>query len=88
MDKLIYGLFWILNSKSDLDIGDIDLILLHDTLSTYGEQMYQVILKSNDKWYGYELMVQTNFQFKTQLVTCDLVFDPAWPIFKLDLDNI
>ena len=52
-DKLIYGHFWPLNSKCDLDLGDIDVLLSHDTLSNDGEQMYQVILKSNDKWHSY-----------------------------------
>ena len=36
-------------SKCDLDLGDIDVILSHDTPSNDSEQMNQVILKSNDK---------------------------------------
>ena len=39
----IWLFFLPLNSKCDLDLGDIDVILLHDTLSDDGEQMYQVI---------------------------------------------
>ena len=37
------------NSKCDLDLGDIDVLLSHDTSSHDSEQMYQVISKSNDK---------------------------------------
>ncbi len=52
-NKLIYGHFWPLNLKCDLDLGDIDVLLSHDTPSHDGEQMYQVILKSNNKWTSY-----------------------------------
>jgi hypothetical protein len=44
-EKLIYGHFWHLNSKCDLDLGDIDVILSHNTPSNDGE-MFQLILKS------------------------------------------
>ena len=37
------------NSKCDLDLGDIDILDSNDTPSYDGEQMYKVILKSNDK---------------------------------------
>ena len=40
LDKLIYGHFWPLNSKCDLDLGDIDVILSRDALSNDGKQMY------------------------------------------------
>ena len=42
-DKLIYGHFWPSNSNCDLDLGDIDVILSHDTPSNDGEQMCQMI---------------------------------------------
>ena len=35
-DKLIYGHFWPLNSKCDLDLGDIDVILSRNTPSNNG----------------------------------------------------
>ena len=35
-DKLIYGHFWPLNSKCDLDLGDIDIILSRNTPSNDG----------------------------------------------------
>ncbi|KAH3854584.1 hypothetical protein DPMN_097129 [Dreissena polymorpha] len=37
------------NSTCDLDLGDIGVLFSHDTPSHDGEQMYQVILKSNKK---------------------------------------
>ena len=36
-------------SRGDLDLGDIDGILLHDTPSNDFERMYQVILKSQNE---------------------------------------
>ena len=38
-DKLIYGHFWPLTSKCDLDLWDIEVILSRDTPSNDGEQM-------------------------------------------------
>ena len=35
-DKLIYGYFLPLNSKCDLDLGDIDVIFSRDTPSNDG----------------------------------------------------
>jgi len=35
--------------KCDLDLGDINVILLSDTPFNDGEQMFQMILKSNEK---------------------------------------
>ena len=52
-DKLIYGHFWPLNSKCDLDLGDIDVIISRDTPSNDGEQMCQMILKSHYEWHSY-----------------------------------
>ena len=52
-DKLIYGHFWPLTSKCDLDLGDIDVILSRNTLSNDGEQMCQMILKSLDEPHSY-----------------------------------
>ena len=47
------AIFLPLTSKYDLDLGDIDVLLSHDTPSHEGEQIYQVILKYNDKWHSY-----------------------------------
>ena len=52
-DKLIYGHFWPLNSKCDLDLGDIDVIISRDTPSNDGEQMCQMILKSDNERHSY-----------------------------------
>jgi len=43
LDKLIYGHFWLLNSKCNLDLGDIDIIFSHDTPSNDCEHMCRVI---------------------------------------------
>ena len=48
-DKLIYGHFLPLNSKCDLDLGDIDVIISRDTPSNDGEQICQMIQKSLDR---------------------------------------
>jgi hypothetical protein len=48
-DKLIYGHFLSLNSKCDLDLGDIDVILSRDTPSNDGEQMCQMIFKCHNE---------------------------------------
>ena len=50
---LIYGHFWPLNSKCDLDLGDIDVIISRDTPSNDGEQMCQMILKSDNERHSY-----------------------------------
>ena len=52
-DKLIYGHFWPLNSKCDVDLGDIDVIISRHTPSNYGEQMCQMILKSDNERHSY-----------------------------------
>jgi len=52
-DKLIYGNFWPLNSKCDLDLGYDDVILSNDTPSNDGEQMCQMIFKSLNEQHGY-----------------------------------
>jgi hypothetical protein len=52
-DKLIYGHFLPLNSKCDLDLGDIDVILSRDTPSNDGEHMCQMISKSLDERHSY-----------------------------------
>ena len=39
--------------KNDLDLGDIDVILSHDTLSNDGEQMCEMLLKSHNKRHSY-----------------------------------
>jgi len=51
-EKLIYGHFWPSNSKCDLDLGDIDVILSHNTPSNDGE-MFQMILKSHKEQHSY-----------------------------------
>jgi len=72
-DKLIYGHFWPLNSKCDLDLGDIDVILSRDTLSNYGEQMCQMILKSHNERHSYG--------------PDKLIYGHFWPLnSKCDLD--
>ena len=38
-DKLIYDHFRPLTTKCDMDLGDIDVIHSHDTLSYYGEHL-------------------------------------------------
>jgi len=43
----------LVNSKCDLDLGVIDIILLHDTSSNDCEHMYHVFLKSHNKWHSY-----------------------------------
>ena len=52
-DKLIYGHFWPLNSKCDLNLGDIDVIISRDIPSNDGEQMCQMIIKSDNEWHSY-----------------------------------
>ena len=52
-DKIIYDHFWPLNSKCDLDLGDIDVILSRDATYNNGEQMSQMILKSDNEWHSY-----------------------------------
>ena len=52
-DKLIYGHFRPLNSKCDLDLGDIDVILLSATPSNDNEQICQMILKSHNERQSY-----------------------------------
>jgi len=52
-DKLIYGHFWPSNSNCDLDLGDIDVILSCDTQSNDGEQMCQMIFKSDNERQSY-----------------------------------
>ncbi|KAH3829817.1 hypothetical protein DPMN_103046 [Dreissena polymorpha] len=42
-----------LNSKCDLDLGDIDVIISRDTPSNDGEQMCQMILKSDNERHSY-----------------------------------
>jgi len=42
-----------LNSKCDLDLGDIDVIISRDTPSNDDEQMCQRILKSDNKQHSY-----------------------------------
>jgi hypothetical protein len=42
-----------LNSKCDLDLGDIDVIISRDTPSNDGEQMCQMILKSHNETLSY-----------------------------------
>ena len=54
-DKLIYGHFLPLNSKCDLDLGDIDVIISRNTPSNDGEQMCQMILKSDNEQHSYGL---------------------------------
>ena len=46
------AIFLLVNSKCDLDLGVIDIILSHDTSSNDCEQMYQVFLKSHNKWHS------------------------------------
>jgi hypothetical protein len=48
-----HGLFLPLNSKCDLELGVIDVILSRDTPSNDGEQMCQMILKSHYEWHSY-----------------------------------
>jgi len=71
-DKLIYGHFWPLTSKCDLDLGDIDIILSSETPSNDGEQMCQMILKSHIKWhrYGPDKLIYGHFLPLTS--KCDL----------------
>ena len=72
-DKLIYGHFWPLNSKCDLDLGDIDVIISRDTPSNDGEQMCQMILKSDDERHSYG--------------SDKLIYGHFWPLnSKCDLD--
>ena len=52
-DKLIYGHVLPFNSKCDLDLGDIDVILSRDTPSNDGEQMCSMFLKSHNEWHSY-----------------------------------
>ena len=47
------AIFDLWTQKCDLDLGDIDVLLSHETPSHDGEQIYQVIIKSNDKWHSY-----------------------------------
>jgi hypothetical protein len=42
-----------LNSKCDLDLGDIHVIISRDTPSNDGEQMCQMILKSDNERHSY-----------------------------------
>ena len=71
-DKLIYGHFWPLTSKCDLDLGDIDVILSRDTLSNDGEHMCQMISKSLDERhsYGPDKLIYGHFWHLTS--KCDL----------------
>jgi len=52
-DKLIYGHFWPLTSKCDLDLEDIDVILSRDTPSNDNEQMCQLISKPHNEQHSY-----------------------------------
>jgi hypothetical protein len=62
-DKLIYGHLGPLNSKCDLDLGEIDVILWRETPSNDCEQMCQMILKSHNERhnYGPDKLIYGNF---------------------------
>ena len=74
-DKLIYGHFYPLNSNCDHDLGDIDVILSRDTPSNVGEQMCQMILKSDNarQSYGPDKLIYSLFWPWTQIVTLTLM---------------
>jgi len=63
-DKLIYGHFWPLSSKCDLDLGDIDVILLRGTPSNDDEQMCHIILKSHKEGHSYGPNKHLTFELK------------------------
>ncbi len=50
---LLKSVIFTFELMCDLDLWDIDVILSRDTPSNDGEQMYQMILKSNNKWHSY-----------------------------------
>ncbi len=73
-DKLIYGHFLPLNSKCDLDLGDINVIRSRDTPSNDCEQMCYMILKSHNEQHGNgpDNLIYGIFNLSTQSVTLTL----------------